>query len=56
MFLREDEIGKMAYSTVNSDIMVIKSNDCVEGIAMKVQGKADPTTVTLRMWFDHEFP
>jgi hypothetical protein len=56
MFLREDEIGKMAYSTVNSDITVVKSNDCVEGIAMQVQGKADSNPVTLMMWFDHEFP
>jgi hypothetical protein len=56
MFLHEDEIGKMAYSTVNSDIMVVKSNDCVEGIAVEVQGKADPNRVTLIMWFDHEFP
>jgi hypothetical protein len=34
-------LEKMAYSTVNSDIMVVKLNDCVEGIAVEVQGKAD---------------
>ncbi len=56
MFLREDEIGKMVYSTVNSDITVVKSNDCVEGIAIQVQSKADSNPVTLMMWFDHEFP
>jgi hypothetical protein len=56
MLLREDEIGKMAYSTVNSGITVVKSNDCVEGIAMQVQGKVDPNPMTLMMWFDHEFP
>jgi hypothetical protein len=56
MFLCKDEIGKMAYSTVNSDITVVKSNDCVEGIAMQVQGKADPNPVTLMMWFVHGFP
>jgi hypothetical protein len=28
----------------------------VEGISGQVQGKVDPTPVTLMMWFDHEFP
>jgi hypothetical protein len=56
MLLREDEVGRMAYSTVNSDITVVKSNDCVEGIAVEVKGKADPVPVTLMIWFDHDFP
>jgi hypothetical protein len=47
MFLCADEIAK---------ITVVKSNDCVEGIAMQVQGKADPNPITLMMWFDHESP
>jgi hypothetical protein len=53
MFLREDEVGSMSYDTINSDVSVIKSNDCVEGTAFEVQGKADPVPVTLMMWFDH---
>jgi len=56
MFLREDEVGRMAYNTVNSDITVVKSNDCVEGISVEVKGKADPVPVTLMIWFDHDFP
>jgi hypothetical protein len=56
MFLREDAVGSMSYDTINSDVSVIKSNDCVEGIAFEVQGKADPVPVTLMMWFDHEMP
>jgi len=56
MFLQEDEVGRMAYSTINTDITLMKSTDCVEGIAIGVQGKADPNPVTLMMWFDHDFP
>jgi hypothetical protein len=56
MFLHEDEVGHMGYVDINHDITVIKSNDCVEGIAVVVKGKADPIPVTLMMWFDHEFP
>jgi len=56
MFLREDEIGSMGYVHINHDISVIKGNDCVEGLAITVKGKADKVPVTLMMWFDHEFP
>ncbi len=56
MFLHEDEVGKMGYNSVNNDITVIKSNDNIEGLAVEVQGKADPSPVTLMMWFDHELP
>ena len=56
MFLREDEIGSMGYVHINHDISVKKGNDCVEGLAITVKGKADKVPVTLMMWFDHEFP
>jgi len=56
MLLQEDEVGRMANSTINTDSTLVKSNDCFEGIAVGVQGKADPNPVTLMMWFDHDFP
>lgn len=56
LFLREDEVGSLGYHSVNDVVTLVKSNDCVEGIAVDVQGKADPAPVTLMMWFDHELP
>ncbi len=56
MFMHEDEVGKMGYNSVNYDITAIKSNDNIEGLAAEVQGKADPSPVTLMMLFDHELP
>ncbi len=56
IFLREDEIGRTGCHTINSDVSIIKSNDCVEGIAFEIQGKADATLGTLMMWFDHDLP
>jgi hypothetical protein len=56
MLLHEDKIVHKSYDDINHDISIIRSNDCVEGIAFKVKGKADPAPVTLLMWFDHDFP
>jgi len=44
----------MGYDTVDKDLTVIKSNNCVEGFDMKIQGKANPRLVTLTIWFDHD--
>jgi hypothetical protein len=38
-FLQEDEIGSFGYDSVNHDVTVMKSNDCVKGIAVDIQGK-----------------
>jgi hypothetical protein len=48
-----DEIGVMGYDSINNDVSVIKTNDCVEGIAFAVQRKSDAVPVTLMIWFDH---
>jgi hypothetical protein len=54
LFLRENEVGSQGYDSVNHDAAVVKSNDCIEGIAVDIQGRADPALVTLMIWFDHE--
>jgi hypothetical protein len=43
----------MGYGSVNADVTLMKSHDCVEGISADIKDESYPAPLTLMLWFDH---
>ena len=55
IFLRHDEFHDIEMDQFQMDMHEV-FEDKVEALVLKVFGKADKTWVTLKLWFNHEYP